>query len=78
MTFWPGWTRTLDSMIASLARIRSRCRRCHVLVVDPGLPFRSRWQGMVPIVSAPLPSRAPAAVVELHPHIAVGADERIS
>lgn len=137
MTFWPGWTRTLDSMIASLARIRSRCGRCHVLlhvdpealrvrlggsaslidrsdpcavvgcggdvhylgapatgtayhvlvadpgllagVIDPvGLPFRSRWQDMVAVGSPPLPGRAPAAVIALHPHIAIGADERIS
>lgn len=28
--FWPAWTRSLDSMIRSLARVRSRCRQCRI------------------------------------------------
>lgn len=30
--FWPVWTRTLDTMIRSLARARSRCRWCGTLL----------------------------------------------
>lgn len=30
--FWPVWTRTLDAMVRSLARARSRCRRCGTLL----------------------------------------------
>ena len=144
--FWPVWTRTLDDMIRRLARVRSRCRECHILLhVDPdalrcrvggstslinradacavvgcegtvyylaapatgagyhvlidqpdlldgvsdpvGLPFRSRWHGMVPVGPEPLPSPASADVIALRLHPAInttltpapiGTDERVS
>lgn len=119
--FWPVWARTLDAMVRSLARARSRCRRCgtllhvdletlsnqlggsaslidqsdactvvgcggtvyylgapatgaayYVLIDNPalmegvsdpvGLPFQSRWHGMV-LVGAKLASPAPTAVM---------------
>lgn len=44
VSFWPAWTRSLDTMIGSLARARSRCRQCRIsLHVD--LDAMRMWLG---------------------------------
>lgn len=58
MPFWPAWTRTIDAMIRSVARTRSRCRRCHVLLHVDLDALRQRLGG-----SATLIDRADACTV---------------